>query len=149
MKVSKKSEYAVRALVEMTLHTRSSNCEWRQISTIAEATGIPEKYLEQILLNLKKGGLLKSRRGIEGGYALNVNPTEISIHNIFELLEGTETFTTTSNNKEDATSQIFGDIIRRATQASYEILNHCSLEEMSNQVSQLRSKQKDIIEYHI
>ena len=59
-----------------------------QIREIAEAHGIPQHYLEQILVILKKAGLVESQRGSQGGYALARPPSRISVLEILECLEG-------------------------------------------------------------
>lgn len=88
MRLSKKGEYAVRALVEIGFesHVRPSNLI--QISTVAKRTNIPEKFLEQILLALRNGGVLKSKRGVEGGYSLAKVPEEITLGEVIRLLDG-------------------------------------------------------------
>ena len=57
------------------------------VREIAELHGIPFKYLEQILFSLKRGGILKSRRGVRGGYTLARPPEEISIGEVLEAVD--------------------------------------------------------------
>ncbi|MEM9282435.1 MAG: Rrf2 family transcriptional regulator, partial [Verrucomicrobiota bacterium] len=71
MKVSKKAEYALQAVLAMA---RAPKNQPVQIQELAEAENIPVKFLEQILLTLKKGQLLQSKRGVGGGYQLNRAP---------------------------------------------------------------------------
>jgi len=59
-----------------------------QIREIADAHGIPQHYLEQILVILKKSGLVESQRGSQGGYTLARPPSRISVLEILECLEG-------------------------------------------------------------
>lgn len=59
-----------------------------QIREIADAHGIPQHYLEQILVVLKKAGLVESQRGSQGGYTLARPPSRISVLEILECLEG-------------------------------------------------------------
>ena len=88
MRLSKKGEYAVRALVEIGLRSQVQKHALHQISTIAKATAIPEKFLEQILLALKNGGVLKSKRGVAGGYCLNKDIASITLGEIIRLMDG-------------------------------------------------------------
>ncbi|MFH1625834.1 MAG: Rrf2 family transcriptional regulator, partial [Pseudomonadota bacterium] len=83
MKLSTKSEYACLALVDL-----SENYNKGLIKTddIAKRKDIPRKYLEQILLILKRSGYLRSKRGSEGGYKLSKPPAEISIAEIIRLM---------------------------------------------------------------
>jgi Rrf2 family protein len=59
-----------------------------QISTVAQRTNIPEKFLEQILLALRNGGILKSKRGVEGGYSLAKASEQITLGEVIRLLDG-------------------------------------------------------------
>ena len=85
MKLSSKSEYACLALVDLTEHYDRGLCT---IADIAARKSIPKKFLEQILLALKRGGYVKSRKGAEGGYRLAKLPEEISLAEIVRLMDG-------------------------------------------------------------
>ncbi len=85
MRLSKKAEYALRAMTAMARGGEGANFS---IQEIAQAEGIPLKFLEQILLALKNGGLLRSKRGVGGGYQLLVPPTRISLGSIIHLIDG-------------------------------------------------------------
>lgn len=87
MKISKRGEYALKALIELAVnHNRSVAVTL--INDIAERENIPKKYLEQILLNLKNAGILVSKRGVGGGYSLSRAPSEISLGEIIRIVEG-------------------------------------------------------------
>jgi len=88
MRLSKKGEYAVRALIEIGLEARQRPNSLIQISTVAKRTNIPEKFLEQILLALRNGGVLKSKRGVEGGYSLAKDADDINLGEVIRLLDG-------------------------------------------------------------
>lgn len=88
MRLSKKGEYAVRALVEIGFESHVRPNSLIQISTVAQRTNIPEKFLEQILLALRNGGILKSKRGVEGGYSLAKGPDEVTVGEVIRLLDG-------------------------------------------------------------
>lgn len=85
MKFSKKSEYALRALLEFTAHRKPALLQRHEI---AERQNIPIEFLEQILLTLKNAGLLTSKRGINGGYSLLKAPEEITLGQVIRLLDG-------------------------------------------------------------
>lgn len=85
MKLSKKAEYALRALSAMGRETAGKTFS---IHDLAEKERIPMKFLEQILLALKNGGLLRSKRGVGGGYQLQTPATEISLRQVVELIDG-------------------------------------------------------------
>ncbi len=88
VRLSKKGEYAVRALTEIGFESVARPNSLIQISTVAQRTNIPEKFLEQILLALRNGGVLKSKRGVEGGYSLAKSPDEITLGEVIRLLDG-------------------------------------------------------------
>jgi Rrf2 family protein len=85
MKVSKKLEYALRALLYMASR---ENEKTFLIKEIAEANGIPKKFLELILLELKNAGILTSKRGVSGGYRFFMPPSQIMALDVFRAIEG-------------------------------------------------------------
>lgn len=87
MKISKKGEYALKALVELAINYDKGEAI-TLISDIAERENIPSKYLEQILLNLKNAGVLISKRGVGGGYTLSRSPQDISLGDVIRVVEG-------------------------------------------------------------
>jgi Rrf2 family protein len=86
VKVSTRGDYASRALLSLALHTGESKPT--SVRDIAERTGLPQPYLEQILLALKGAGLVRSKRGVGGGYVLARSPEEISLGQIVSAVEG-------------------------------------------------------------
>lgn len=85
MKLSTKSRYGVRAMFDMAYHAGSLPA---QIKDISRRQNISPRYLEQIFQDLKKAGLLKSRRGPQGGYSLAQPADEITIKMIVLAAEG-------------------------------------------------------------
>lgn len=85
MRISRKAEYALRAITAMA---RKPPTATSQIEELASAEHIPLKFLEQILLTLKKAGLLKSRRGVGGGYQLDLPAARISLADILTAIDG-------------------------------------------------------------
>lgn len=83
--ISKKTKYALKAMEYLAEH---SNGRPVMISELAEAEKIPRKFLEFILLSLRKGDVLTSRIGKGGGYSLARDPSEISLGSIIRVLEG-------------------------------------------------------------
>jgi len=83
--ISAKGIYGLTAVLELADHYRQGTM---QIRDIAEAHSIPQHYLEQILVILKKGGIVESQRGSQGGYRLARNPSGIMVIDILTLLEG-------------------------------------------------------------
>lgn len=86
MRVSSKGDYACRALLSLTLHQSTPGPT--SVRDIAERTAIPQPYLEQILLSLKGAGLVRSKRGVGGGYVLARPASEIRISEILSAVDG-------------------------------------------------------------
>lgn len=85
MKLSKKSEYGLRALLELTLAHEQVTLQRQEI---ALRQHIPIEFLEQILLALKRAGILSSRRGMKGGYTLIKRPGDITLGQVIRILDG-------------------------------------------------------------
>ena len=85
MKLSTRSRYGLRAIVELAMSYGKGPL---QIKTIAERQDISNKYLEQLMSILKSSGLVRSIRGAKGGYILAKDPKDVRISDIFLTLEG-------------------------------------------------------------
>jgi Rrf2 family protein len=86
VKVSTRGDYASRALLSLALHLDEAGPT--SVRDIAERTGLPQPYLEQILLALKGAGLVRSKRGVGGGYVLARPPAEITLGAIVSAVDG-------------------------------------------------------------
>lgn len=86
MRVSTRGDYACRALLSLTLHSDATGPT--SVRDIAERTGLPQPYLEQILLALKGAGLVRSKRGVGGGYVLSRPPDQIRLSEIISAVDG-------------------------------------------------------------
>jgi Rrf2 family protein len=84
MRVSAKADYAVRAAVELAAAKQGPV----KGEAIAEAQGIPLRFLENILAELRHAGLVQSQRGAEGGYWLARKPSEVKIADVIRAVEG-------------------------------------------------------------
>jgi Rrf2 family cysteine metabolism transcriptional repressor len=85
MKLSRKSEYACLALIDLAENVDKGNVRTRDISARRK---IPRKYLEQILLLLRRAGYVRSVRGAEGGYRLAKDPGKVTLAEIVRLMDG-------------------------------------------------------------
>jgi len=112
MRVTAKSEYATRAV----LHLAMEYPEVVTIHQIADRHRIPVKYLEQILLELKRGGVISSKRGINGGYLLSRSPEEISVGEVLRIVDSRVVDSSCIQRDEDrgfACSDYYGCGLRR------------------------------------
>jgi len=85
MRISQKGLYALQALMALARH---SNQGAIRIRDIAYEEGLPEKFLELILLELKNARIVESVRGAKGGYQLRRTPSEIRLSEIIRLIDG-------------------------------------------------------------
>jgi Rrf2 family transcriptional regulator, cysteine metabolism repressor len=85
VRVSSRGQYGVRALAYLAAHYGEGPINVR---TVAEAEGLPAKYLEQLLARLRRGGLVRSSRGAHGGITLAREPRSITVRQVVLLLEG-------------------------------------------------------------
>jgi Rrf2 family protein len=89
MRLSKRGEYGLRAMIMLAGTSDSdTSLPMVQIKEISQREQISAKFLEQILLTLKNAGLLHSKMGVGGGYYLAKPPSEISLGQIFRVLDG-------------------------------------------------------------
>ena len=88
MRLSKRGEYGLRAMINLANAQKLSPGAMVQIKDISAQEKIPTKYLEQILLALKNAGLLNSKMGIGGGYYLAKAPEQINLGQIIRVLDG-------------------------------------------------------------
>jgi len=86
MKFSTRTRYGVRALLDLAYHFKGKPV---LVKEIAKRQKISEKYLEHIMLELKRAGFVQSISGAKGGYILAKDPAEIKLSELVEVLEGT------------------------------------------------------------
>ncbi|HLP13843.1 MAG TPA: Rrf2 family transcriptional regulator [Flavobacteriales bacterium] len=83
--MSKKCKYAIKALIRLA---ENYGKDYLLTADIAKQANIPKKFLEQILLELKRAGYLGSKQGFGGGYYLKVHPKKITVADIYRLFDG-------------------------------------------------------------
>ena len=88
MKITYKGDYALKALFQLALRNWQDKGSVIAISELAKLGDMPETFLEQILLLLRRGGFVKSKRGVRGGFFLARPPREITIGEVIRFIEG-------------------------------------------------------------
>ncbi len=106
MKLSKKCQYALRAVLELASRTDGKPVK---IQAIAEAQGIPHRFLEIILNELRHGGVVESRRGNDGGYLLARPAATISVASVIEQVEGRVSISPRIEGDGNSSGSAFGD----------------------------------------
>ena len=143
VRLSKRTEYGLRAVVQLAqLWPRS----YVQSRDLAEQEDLPNKFLESILLALRRGGFLESKVGSGGGYRLSRSPREILVGEIIRRLEGRLSL---KEQQEGPTEMSPGKIgVRlinhRLTEAMDEVLDKMTLEELIEHVARASKGQQSM-----
>jgi len=132
MKISTKGEYGIRAMMELSNRYGEG---YVQSAQIAAARKIPENYLYQLLITLRKAGLVQSRRGPQGGHMLARPPEDISVAEVVKALEGPLAPVTCIQDNIVGTCAytkhcVLKDVWREVTQATLEILTQHTFGEL-------------------
>ena len=130
MKLSTRSRYGTRMMLDMAQHYDEGPI---QIGDMAKRQDISVKYLEQLIIPLKKANYVKSVRGPKGGHALAKLPEEITVGEIVKVLEGGINLTDCIENPhkcEKSTHCLTRGLWEEATKAMYGKLNSVTLSEM-------------------
>lgn len=120
--VSKKTQYGLEAMILLAKRQKAAPV---LITDLAREGRIPKKFLEAILLELKKNGILNSKKGKGGGYVLGKDPQDISIGDIIRSLEGP--LSDISFNGETKENNEIKMILKEVRDAMSSILNKTSL----------------------
>lgn len=83
MKLNTRERYAVTAMLDLALHDNAKPCS---LSSLTARQDLPHNYLEQLFVRLRRGGLVKSVRGIEGGYMLSRAAANISVGEVLDAI---------------------------------------------------------------
>lgn len=134
MRLSKRTEYGVRAVVQIARHWPRGLVQARDL---AREEKLPTKFLESILLALRRGGFLESKIGREGGYKLARPPREINVGDIIRRLEGRLTSREETRLPDDRSpGEVAVHLLHeRLSQATDDVLDRMTLEQLLDHVS--------------
>lgn len=128
MELSCKSEYALLALIELSLHY--SKGEPLRICQIAAEQNIPDRYLEQLLATLRRGGFVKSQRGAKGGYLLTREPWKVTLLDVVSCIEGFEAEAKGTKMPETVAGAVVGEMWQEVRQAAETVLVKHTLQDL-------------------
>lgn len=131
MELSCKSEYALLALIELTVHY--SDSEPLQIRQIAAEQNIPDRYLEQLLATLRRSNIVRSQRGAKGGYLLAREPWKITLLEVVNCIEGADSQPSERSTREPKSIEgmVVLEIWQEAGQAADTILQKYTLQDLA------------------
>ena len=145
--LSKKAKYALKALEYIAKHNDEAPI---LIAEISKKQNIPKKFLETILLELKRDGILQSRKGKHGGYLLHKKPKDINIGHIIRLIDGPialvpcvsyKFYHPCSECENEATCGLHY-AMKQLREASNKILDRFSLAEIVRKETELKKSRK-------
>lgn len=145
MKITYKGDYALKAILELSLRYEEDRNKSTPINDIAKFGDMPKKFLEQILLTLVRGGILKSRRGSGGGFLLARPPREITVGEVIRLIEGpTEPIACVSDSYKgcsDVKSCILRNVWKEVAGAISIVVDTLTFEELVARYKEKNSRQ--------
>ena len=148
MTVSAKGEYAIKAMLDLALTDDGETLQ--PIQDIARRQGIPQRYLEQVLLGLKRTGFLHSRRGSAGGYRLAKAPDQITVGALLRAVEGRTGVGGAGRRSHGAPLDGAGDLsylCRAVAEAVDAVVDGTTLEDLKRHAVERRASARPM--YHI
>jgi Rrf2 family transcriptional regulator, cysteine metabolism repressor len=143
MKITYKGDYALKALLDLALHYEKG---LSTINDVAKHIDAPVKFLEQVLLDLKKGGFVESKRGNVGGYQLAKDPADITLGEVIRYIDGPiepigcveEGY----SNCKDLRKCVFKGIWQKVAQATSDIIDNVNFADLAIQINR---KQDELV----
>ncbi len=150
MKVSPKVDYAFIAILELGFHYPEGRIV--SVADIARKYSIPLPFLEQVMLTLKRAGYMTSKKGKKGGFLLTRAPAEITLGEIFRVIQGPIGITECSGRDTfSSCPQIlecaFRDVWQDVSQAIFHILDRVTFSDMMRKAEELRAQRSESIYY--
>ncbi|OGK98879.1 MAG: hypothetical protein A3E31_03870 [Candidatus Rokubacteria bacterium RIFCSPHIGHO2_12_FULL_73_22] len=145
MQISAKGEYAIRAVLDLALQRERG---LTPIQEIAARQGIPQRYLEQVLLALKRAGLLGSKRGSTGGYHLTRPADAITVGDVLRAVEGRSApFSAQRRGGRDGGGGDLVELWEEVSQAVSGVVDRLTFGELAARARERRSTARPM--YHI
>ena len=134
MKISYRGDYALKAVLDLALRYNQGVVT---IHNLAKRADVPVKFLEQVLLDLKKGRFVESRRGINGGYLLSRHPKNIKLGEVIRFIDGPIEPIACIEKGYPSCNNVYSCVLRqvckKVTEATSNIIDHITFEDLANQ----------------
>lgn len=142
MRLSKRTEYGLRAVVQLA---RLWPRHFVQSRDLAQTEKLPNKFLESILLALRRGGFLESKVGSGGGYRLSRAPRDIVVGDVIRRLEGRLSIKETPQPGEHSPGEVAVHLInQKLTEATDDVLDTMTLEQLLDHVNKATGTQQEM-----
>lgn len=147
MRISAKGEYAIRAMLDLALHHRQGGRGLVPIQEVARRQAIPQRYLEQVLLLLKRAGFLGSKRGSSGGYWLSRPPEQITVGDVLRAAEGSLVPLEVAGRRARDAGRDLAELWEEVADAVAKVLDRTTLADLAERAAARRSPGRAM--YHI
>jgi len=144
VELSCKSEYALLALLELSLHYGKG--EPLRICQIAAEQNIPDRYLEQLLATLRRAGFVKSQRGAKGGYLLMREPWKMTLLDIVSCIEGFDAKSKEVKPAKTTDGAVVGEVWQEVRRGAEAVLEKYTLQDL---VDKRNARQQVDLMYYI
>ena len=140
MRITYRGDYALKAVLDLALHYDESVVT---INDLAKRTDAPTKFLEQVLLGLKRGGFVESRRGKVGGYRLAKSPSEIKLGDVVRFVDGPVEPISCLEGGYSGCRDVYRCVLKsiwgRVAKATSDIIDSITFEDLVNQLKKKQS----------
>jgi Rrf2 family protein len=147
VRISAKGEYAIKAMVDLALH---EGRDLQPIQDVAARQGIPQRYLEQVLLQLKRSGFLYARRGSAGGYRLSRPADSITVGAVLRAVDGPTAGPDASRRNGGPAGEAaagLAELWQEIADAVASVVDRTTLEDLRRRAEERRSAARPM--YHI
>ena len=144
MRISAKGEYAIKAMVDLALHDGQ---DLQPIQDVASRQAIPQRYLEQVLLQLKRAGFLYARRGSAGGYRLHRPADQITVGALLRAVEGPPAGPEARRGGRGEDTAGLNELWREIAEAVASVVDRTTLEDLRRRALERRGSARPM--YHI
>jgi Rrf2 family protein len=144
VRISAKGEYAIKAMLDLAMSRERGLIP---IQEIAARQSIPQRYLEQVLLSLKRAGLLTSKRGSTGGYHLTKAPEEITVGAVLRAVEGGSPFEAAQGRRNGGAGHELAELWDEISEAVSHVVDRLTFGDLVTRTLERRRTAKPM--YHI
>ena len=134
MKISQKAEYALNATLDLALFAPPNGAV--RSAQLARRTGVPEKFLEAILLELRKAGVVASKRGPDGGHWLARDPSRLTVGAVLDAIDGPfEADMKTGGRRQTPAQRALQQMWSQVTRAVRLVIDDVTIEDLRRQAT--------------
>jgi Rrf2 family protein len=134
MRLSSKGHYGIQAVFDLAYHGAGKAAQVREIG---ERQGIPARFLEQVFRDLRKAGLVRSKRGPRGGYELAHAPTEVRVGDIVRAIEGVTVLDSADQQGRGTSHPVLREVLENLARRVESCLDEVTIADLCARAEQL------------